>query len=139
MNANDFQNDYSQFIPQKNLIFIRGMVMLIMGALISLGSIIAPGVVLLSQSNSWIPIAALIILFVGLLECFDSYISRKSSRFIINLQLAIMDTVFGALILFSVETDPKQGSLLISAFLITKGAFRAIGAHSGVSRVYLPN
>ncbi|MGR9073284.1 MAG: HdeD family acid-resistance protein [Gammaproteobacteria bacterium] len=131
MNNEEFKNDYTQFLPQKTLIYLRGLIMLVLGVLISAGSLFAPGVFLLSQNNSWLPIASFIILLVGFLECFDTYVSRKTHRFIVNLQFAIMDTVFGALIFFGASYDASQLSLLIASFLIAKGLFRSVAAYTG--------
>lgn len=122
---------YSQFIPQKTLIYLRGFFMLLLGGLISAASIIAPGVYILSGPNGWLPVAAMILISVGLLECYDTFISRHSERFVVNLQFAIMDTVFGAIILFELHYDAFKLSILIAAFLVAKGLFRFIAAYAG--------
>lgn len=125
------KEEFSQFIPQKPLLYFRGLLMLVLGSLISLGSIFAPDVYMMSGANGWLPIAASILIAVGILECFDTYISRHTHRFIVNLQFAVMDSVFGAIILFGLAHDAEKMSLMISAFLIVKGIFRFVAATAG--------
>ena len=125
------QQGYIQFLPQKNLIYLRGYLMLIIGVLISLGSLIAPDVGIMSDQNAWVPIAAIVVLLTGLVEWFDTYISRGSTRFLVNLQFAILDTVFAWLVLFSLGYGAAELAILIIAFLIIKGLFRMIAAYSG--------
>ncbi len=131
MNTLETRSEYSQFIPQKLLIYFRGLIMLILGGIISIASIMVPGVYILSGAYAWLPIAALVLVVVGVLECYDTYVSRNSERFIVNLQLAIMDTVFGTIVLFELSHDTYKMSVLIAAFLIAKGVFRVIAASAG--------
>lgn len=123
--------EFTQFIPHKLSIYIRGFFMLIVGSFISMGSIVAPDVHILSGSNAWLPIAALVLLVVGSLEFLDTYISRNTHRFIVNLQFAVMDTVFGAIILFGLSYGADKMSMLVAAFLLVKGLFRLISATAG--------
>lgn len=125
------REDLLQFLPQKNLIYLRGYLMLIIGVLISLGSVIAPNVGIMSDKNAWVPIAAIVILLAGLVEWFDTFISRRTTRFYVNLQFAILDTVVAWLILFSLGHGVEELVILIIAFLIIKGLFRFIGAYAG--------
>lgn len=125
------REDLIQFLPQKNLIYLRGYLMLIIGVLISLGSVIAPNVGIMSDNNAWVPIAAIVILLTGFVEWFDTYISRKTPRFYVNLQFALLDTVVAWLILFSLGHGVDELVILIIAFLIIKGLFRVIGAYAG--------
>ena len=131
MNSTESNQEFSQFLPQKILIYVRASLMLILGGIISIFSLIAPDVQIMSVKNGWLPLAAFIVLLVGLLESFDTYISRDSHRFIINLQFAVMDTIFGVLILFSLGNQVEQIALLIAAYLLVKGVFRFIAALVG--------
>ena len=131
MNKIESKEEFAQFIPQKLLIYIRGFFMLIVGGIISIGSLLAPDVYILSGSNAWLPIAALILLAVGILEFLDTYISRHTHRFIVNLQFAVMDTVFGSMILFGLSHSADRMSMLVAAFLLVKGLFRLISASAG--------
>lgn len=123
--------DYSHFIPQKLLLYFRGILMLVIGGLISVGSIFAPDVYMMSSDNGWLPLTAYVLIAIGILESFDTYISRRTHRFIVNLQFAVMDCVFGSIILLSLDSDPGKLSLMISAFLMVKGIFRLIAAVAG--------
>lgn len=131
MDKTEEKQELTQFLPQKNLIYLRGYIMLIVGILISLGSIIAPDVGILSNQNAWVPVAAMVILLTGLVECFDTYISRGTTRFFVNLQFAILDTVFAWLVLFSLGYGASELVILIIAFLIIKGLFRMVAAYAG--------
>lgn len=131
MKLNQDKSEFTEFLPQKKLIYLRGYIMLIIGALISIGSIIAPNVIILSYKNAWLPIAAFIIIVIGLVEVLDTYISRHSSRFFVNLQFAILDTVVGLVLFFSLGYEANRLSILIAVFLMVKGLFRLIGAYMG--------
>jgi uncharacterized membrane protein HdeD (DUF308 family) len=131
MNSTESNQEFSQFLPQKILIYVRASFMLFIGGIMSVFSLITPDVQMMSVENGWLPLVAFILLLVGLLEWFDTYISRDSHRFIINLQFAVMDSIFGILILFSLGNDIKQIALLIAAYLMVKGIFRFIAALAG--------
>ncbi len=125
------QQELTQFLPQKNLIQLRGYIMLGIGVLISLGSIIAPDVGMLSYKNAWLPVASFVILLTGIVESIDTYMSRNTSRFFVNLQFAILDTVVGTVLFFSLNYPAYKLSILIAVFLLVKGLFRIIGAYAG--------
>lgn len=131
MKAEYDKSEYVQFLPQKNLIYLRGYLMLIIGSLISFGSIIAPDVVILAVDNAWLPVAAFLIILIGLVEIIDTYISRHTNRFFVNLQFAILDTVVGFVLFFSLGYEANRLSILIAVFLMVKGLFRFIGAYLG--------
>lgn len=125
------QQELAQFLPQKSLIQLRGYILLGIGVLISLGSIIAPDVGMLSYKNAWLPVAAFVILLTGLVESLDTFISRNTTRFFVNLQFAILDTVVGLVLFFSLDYPAYKLSILIAVFLMVKGLFRVIGAYAG--------
>ncbi|WP_031435121.1 hypothetical protein [Methylomarinum vadi] len=125
------QQELTQFLPQKNLIRLRGYILLGVGVLIALGSIIAPNVGMLSYKNAWLPVASFVILLTGVVESLDTYISRKTTRFFVNLQFAILDSVVGMVLFFSLNYPAYKLSILIAVFLMVKGLFRVIGAYAG--------
>ncbi|WP_305906778.1 hypothetical protein Q9L42_019190 [Methylomarinum sp. Ch1-1] len=131
MKISEAKQEIAQFLPQKNLIYIRGYIMVGIGVLIALGTIIAPNVGIMSFKNAWLPVASFVILFTGVVEAFDTYISRNTPRFYVNLQFAILDLVVGWVVLFSLNYPAYKLSILIAVFLMIKGLFRVIGAYAG--------
>jgi uncharacterized membrane protein HdeD (DUF308 family) len=131
MKVTDARAELSQFLPQKNLILMRGYLMVGVGVLIALGSIVAPNVGMMSFKNAWLPVAAIVIMTAGAIEGYDAYISRRTNRFFSNLQFAILDSTVGWMIFLSLNYPATQIAILIAAFLIIKGLFRLIGAYAG--------
>jgi len=129
MDQNHQESEYSQFIPHKNLISIRGYIMLVVGTLISIGSILNADVGMLSSRNSWLPMASLVLILVGLIEAFDTYTSKHTPRFLVNLQIALLDIIFGMILFFGLSYSAANLSILIAAFLMIKGLFRMISAY----------
>jgi len=106
---------------------IRGVVMLVIGAVLILLTILKPDVMIFhTRDNSWLPVCGFVVLAIGFLECFDALIAKESKDFFLNLQNALLDVVVAGLLVFSSGDDPARVSLLITAFLIIKGAFRII-------------
>ena len=106
---------------------IRGAVMLVIGAILILLTILKPDVMLFhARDTSWLPLCGFVVLAVGFLECFDALIAKESKDFFLNLQNGLLDVVVAGLLVFSSGDDPVRLSLLISAFLIIKGAYRII-------------
>ncbi len=106
---------------------IRGIVMLVIGVILILLTILKPDVMLFhARDTSWLPVCGFIVLAVGFLECFDALMTKESKDFFLNLQNALLDVVVAGLLVFSSGDDPARLSLLISAFLMIKGAFRII-------------
>jgi uncharacterized membrane protein HdeD (DUF308 family) len=106
---------------------IRGTVMLLIGVILILLTILKPDVMLFhARDTSWLPVCGFIVLIVGFLECFDALIAKESKDFFINLQNGLLDVVVAGLLVFSSGDDPARVSLLISAFLIIKGAYRIV-------------
>jgi len=125
------KDEFSAFLPQKSMIYLRGYIMLVTGSLIALGSIVSPNVSMLSIQNAWLPVAAFVLLMTGIIEAFDTYISRQTPRFLLNLQFAIVDTVVGVVLFFSLGYSVHKLSLMIAVFLLIKGWFRLISAYAG--------
>ncbi len=86
---------------------------------------------------SWLPAAGLVVLAVGILECFDAAIAKDARDFFANLPVGILDIVVGGLTIFSISGHPSLLSLMIAAFLISKGslwiviAYGTLSAHKG--------
>jgi len=130
MNKNDSRKEFSQFLPQRFFIFIRGWIMLIFGSFLSIFSLLAPNVQVMTVDTGWLPIASFMIILIGLLECFDTYLSKQTNRFIINLQFAVMDTVFGVVFLFVLGYG-YEFSFFVVLYLLVKGIFRVFAASIG--------
>jgi uncharacterized membrane protein HdeD (DUF308 family) len=106
-------------------LLIRGAVMLVLGAILSIFTLFKPDVVILQvRSLSWLPACGFVLLALGLLECFDAFISKALQDFFLNLQNGVLDVVVASLIIFSIGSDSTRLILLISAFLVVKGVFR---------------
>jgi hypothetical protein len=130
MNKNDSRKEFSQFLPQRFFIFIRGWIMLIFGSFLSIFSLLAPNVQIMTVDTGWLPVASFMIILIGLLECFDTYLSKQTNRFIINLQFAVMDTVFGVVFLFVLGYG-YEFSFFVVLYLLVKGIFRVFAASIG--------
>lgn len=128
MKPNGTTLDFDHFLPQRNSLLIRGLVLTATGALLTLFSIVKPDVQIMSQSSSWLPMVAIVILATGLLACLDAYISRHSKEFYVNLQIAILDTVIGIFLLTELNKSAEKLILLAAAYLLIKGIFRVVAA-----------
>jgi uncharacterized membrane protein HdeD (DUF308 family) len=117
-------------------LLIRGSLMLIIGLGLVAGTLFKHDVIIFQVRDfSWLPVCGLVVLVVGLLECFDAVIAKKLEDFFLNLQNGVLDVVVAGLIIFSVGDDPARLSLLIAAFLIVKGIFRLTLAYA----THIPN
>ena len=131
-------------------LLIRGSLMLFIGVALVAGTLIKHDVIIFQvRGFSWLPICGIVVLAVGLLECFDAAVAKELGDFFLNLQTGVLDVVVGGLILFSIGGDPARLSLLIAAFLIVKGIFRLtlasvtqipnrVSTFSGCGTVYCP-
>lgn len=125
--ATDF-GEFYQYFSQRLLILMRGLMMLTVGILLIFGCILKPEVQILISESSWLPLIGIILLLVGLAELFDTFIFRETKEFFINLQLGLLDTVTGFILLSGYDTDPVKMNLLVAAYLINKGLFRTVAA-----------
>ena len=106
-------------------LLIRGSLMLLIGVALVAGTAFKHDVIIMQvREFSWLPVCGLVVLAVGLLECFDASRAKELADFFLNLQMGVLDVVVGGLIIFSIGGDPARLSLLITAFLIVKGVFR---------------
>ncbi len=112
-------------------LFIQGLILLGLGMTFAISSVMNTDAVIMSAREfSWLPAAGLIIFLLGLQECLDAFITKIPREFLQNLQVGIMDTVIGGLIIFSVSDHPQRLSLMIAAFLIIRGTVRIVLAQT---------
>ena len=106
-------------------LFVQGTIIMVMGATLALSSVFnKDAVIMVAREFSWLPVSGMIIFFLGLEECLEAYLAKASREFHQNLQVGILDTVIGGLIVFSVSEDPQRLSMMIAAFLIVRGLVR---------------
>lgn len=104
---------------------LQGAAIFSFGSLLVFASALNPNAVVMSaRSFSWLPLCGMVILAMGLLECLDAALAREQRDFFQNLQVGVLDAVVGGLILFSVAETPERVSLMIAAFLVTRGIVR---------------
>lgn len=119
-------SELKQFTSEPWWYSIRGTAMLIIGGGIAMLCILAPNVYLLSESFSWVPIIAIVIFILGFLRCIDGFTSESLQGFLLNMQGGVLDLVIGFLILFSINDEPDNLSLLIVGYMLTQGIYRNI-------------
>lgn len=122
--------DFDHFLPQRNTLFARGLVLSIAGVALTTLSVLVPDVRMMSESSSWLPIVALVIFGTGILACLDAFLWRHDKEFYVNLQIGVLDTVFGLIILTELNKSADKIILLVSAYLLIKGIFRILAAYS---------
>jgi len=106
-------------------LLVQGVIIMLLGQILSLSSLLKTDIIIMSARGfSWLPVGGLIIFILGLQECLEAFFAKDSREFHQNLQVGILDTVVGGLIIFSVSDEPQRLSLMIAAFLITRGAVR---------------
>ena len=106
-------------------LLVQGVIIMLLGQILSLSSLLKTDTVIMSARGfSWLPVGGLVIFILGLQECLEAFFAKDSREFHQNLQVGILDTVVGGLIVFSVSDEPQRLSLMIAAFLITRGAVR---------------
>jgi uncharacterized membrane protein HdeD (DUF308 family) len=106
-------------------LLVQGVIIMLLGQILSLSSLLKTDTVIMSARGfSWLPAGGLVIFILGLQECLEAFFAKDSREFHQNLQVGILDTVVGGLIVFSVSDEPQRLSLMIAAFLITRGAVR---------------
>lgn len=116
------------FIKQRFFILFRGLFACGLSILFIIFVLINPGIKIMSSDNSLLPLLAMVILLYGILEFFDAFITRKSPEYLINIQMAVLDSVIGLYVLVEQFGDYTNLILLLSAYLVIKGLFRLIAA-----------
>jgi uncharacterized membrane protein HdeD (DUF308 family) len=105
--------------------------MLLVGASLAGASVFNPGGSIMHAGDfSWLPLAAFVVLTVGLLECFDAFIAKELRDFFLHLQSGVLDVVVATLIIFSIGGHPDRLSLLLVAYLTVKATVRITLAHA---------
>lgn len=130
MDQNDTSTKYDDFLFQRNSLLIRGLVLATTGLILTILTLVEPNVRIMSQSSSWLPMVAFVILIAGLFACLDSYIWRHSNEFFINLQIAVLDVTVGMILLNELNKSADKLILLVAAYLIIKGVFRIVAANA---------
>ena len=104
----------------------RGAVMILLGCVIAFFCITAPDVYLLSSDFSWVPAIAVVVIFVGIFRCIDALATVTAQGFLVNMQGGVLDIIVGVLVLFGINGEPENMSLLIVGYMISQGIYRNI-------------
>lgn len=119
-------SEIQQFKSRPFIYKSRGMVMLVLGGMISILCLTAPDVMMLGESSSWLPIVCIIVLIVGILRCIDAFMAHTPQGYLMNMHGGVVDIVIGGLVLVSVSDEPERLMYLISGYLIIQGILRNI-------------
>lgn len=124
------KTDFDHFLSQRNTLLIRGLVLSVAGVLLTTLSVLVPDVRIMYQNASWLPIVALVILGTGIMASFDALLWRHSKEFYANLQIGVLDTVVGLVVLTELNKSADKLLLLVAAYLLVKGIFRILAAYT---------
>lgn len=112
-------------------LMMQGVIILCAGVSLALASAFRPdGTVLFARDLSWLPVSGMVLLALGLVECLDTLLAKELRDFYQNLQVGVLDTVVGGLIILSVAETAERLSLMIAAFLIARGIVRIALVHA---------
>lgn len=112
-------------------LIVQGVILIIIGMTVAFSCILnADAVVMAAREFSWLPLSGIIIFLLGIQECLEAFFARISREFHQNLQVGIVDTVVGALIIAAVSQEPQRLSLMVAAFLIIRGSVRIVLVHT---------
>jgi uncharacterized membrane protein HdeD (DUF308 family) len=124
MNLQNFFS-YERFEMDWRRLLVQGGLILLTGATLAMASALNPNaIVLTARLLSWLPVSGMVILSLGLLECLDAVLAKEMRDFLQNLQVGVLDSVIGGLILLSVTEEPTRLSMMIAAFLMVRGVVR---------------
>lgn len=73
--VNRAPENFEHFLPQRNTLLIRGLILTASGALLTLLSVAVPEVRIMSQNSSWLPMVAFVIVSTGFLASFDAFLA----------------------------------------------------------------
>lgn len=122
---------YERFEMDWRRLLVQGTLIVLTGATLAMASALNPdAMVLTARHLSWLPISGMVILSLGLLECLDAALAKETRDFLQNLQVGVLDTVVGGLIILSVTEEPSRFSMMIAAFLIVRGIVRITLIHA---------
>lgn len=106
-------------------LLLQGVVILVAGVSLTILGILGPEVIVMhAHGLSFLPFSGIVILSLGLLECFDALTAKEQRDFLQNLQVGSLDAVVGGLILFNPLAGAERFNLMIVAFLMTRGIAR---------------
>ncbi len=127
MRLNEKFASFEQFSTDWRRILMRGMTQLLIGASLALAALFNPhGSILHAGDFSWLPVAAIVILAVGTLECLDALFAKELRDFFLHLQNGVLDVVVALLIIFSIGGYAERLSLLLVAYLLVKAIIRIV-------------
>jgi len=116
---------FERFTMNWQRLLIQGSAIFLMGLTLVLASTLNPDAVVMSARYfSWLPLCGIVILALGLLECLDAFLAKEQRDFFQNLQVGVLDTVVGGLVILSVAQSPARLSSMIAAFLMVRGIVR---------------
>ena len=97
-------------------LFIRGSLILLVWVALIAGILFKHDVIIFQvRDYSWLPVCGIVVLAVGLLECFDAFKAKELGDFFLNLQTGVLDVVVGGLILFCSGWDLMMFAYWIKA------------------------
>lgn len=104
---------------------LQGLLIMLVGVAAVLSSLVNANVGVISALEfPWLPLIGIIILLLGLQELLEAFFSKVTREFHQNLQVGILDTVIGALIILSGSGDYQRLGMMVAAFLIVRGSVR---------------
>jgi uncharacterized membrane protein HdeD (DUF308 family) len=116
---------YERFDMDWRRLLAQGALIVLTGVTLAMASVFNPdAIVLTARHLSWLPISAMVILSLGLLECLDAAFAKESRDFLQNLQVGVLDAVIGGLIILSGSEEPARLGMMIATFLIVRGIVR---------------
>lgn len=116
--------DADQLAGLNGFFMIRGLVLMVFGGVLAALSVINPGVGILFEHNSWLPLAAFVILISALVGLFDAFISISKEASLIHVSLATMDLILSIVILAELDNDASKLALLLAFYLMSRSLFR---------------
>lgn len=122
--------DFDHFLPQRNTLFVRGLVLTVSGGLLTVFSLLIPDVRIMFQDSSWLPMVAIVILASGAFSSLDALFWRNTKEFYTNLQIAVLDTIVGLVLLTELSKPADKLIMLAAAYLMIKGLFRVFAGYA---------
>jgi uncharacterized membrane protein HdeD (DUF308 family) len=112
-------------------LLMQGVLIFLTGLTFAFASIIKSDVIIMSaRFFSWLPVCGMVILTLGLLECLDALFSKDLRDFIQQIDVGVLDSVVGALLLFGISDTPERLSLLIAVYLLVRSIIRIVMAYT---------
>jgi uncharacterized membrane protein HdeD (DUF308 family) len=106
-------------------IMFQACLIMFLGGILALASLFNGNTVILFGNNlSWLPMSGMLLSSLGLLECLEAKLAKNHREFQQNLQVGVLDTVIGGMTFLSVGEELVRFSMMLGAFLITRGIVR---------------